>query len=52
MKLRYEIQANTGNEARRTAESRARAEGWKTITGTYVYPTGDVYSYVVEVFAQ
>lgn len=52
MKLRYEIQANNSSEARRSAERRARSEGWSDLTGTYVYPTGDIYTYIVEIFAQ
>lgn len=51
MKLQYDIQANNISEARRAAESRAHAEGWTIITGTYVYPTDSVYNYVVEIYA-
>lgn len=51
MKLRYEIQANSAGEARSIAENKAHSEGWTLLTGVYVYPTGDAYTYSVEVYA-
>jgi hypothetical protein len=50
MKLVYEIQATLSSQAATIAENRARAEGWTTLTGTFVTPLGG-NNYRVEIFA-
>lgn len=50
MKLIYEIQANHAGDARTQGENRARAEGWTTLTGTFVTWEGG-NTYRVEILA-
>ena len=51
MILKYDVRANSAGEARSVAQNRAHAEGWTIITGTYVYPTSNIYEFTVEIYA-